>query len=231
MSPKSSNSHVTRGWSLQSKLAFRSRRSSDGCLLWKSRQYRLFWDGRLQSVRRFAFALSHGPVRLDEKIVCRCWHTRCIEPLHLFAGSQAVLSARFKRRRGERNGNHKLTRKQVLTIRAAAGPQRMIADLFGVSRTTVGLIRRRRAWTHLHEVAQTIDAMGAGAPRGNGLGEGVPLDWVLIEALLASPPCPCPPPWDLLRVTVRFKIFGDAFAASSSSRAPFAARRPYRSAG
>ncbi len=149
MSQKSKSNHATRGWSLRSKLAFRSRRSSDGCLLWRGRQDRLFWGGRLQSVRRLAFVLSHGPMRLDEKVLCRCWHVRCIEPLHLFAGSQAVLSARIKRRRGERNGNHKLTRTQVLAIRAAAGPQRIIADLFGVSRTTVGLIRRRRAWTHL----------------------------------------------------------------------------------
>jgi len=151
MSGVAKTNPTTRGWPLKAKLAFRSRRSGGGCLLWVGRQNRLSWEGRLQSVRRLSFTLSNGPIPVDAMILCRCMHLRCIEPSHLFAGSQAVLSARITRWKGERNGNHKLMQRQVLAIRAAAGPQRIIADLFGVSRTTVGLIRRRQAWAHLQK--------------------------------------------------------------------------------
>lgn len=148
------NNRTTRGWSLGRKLAYSSRRARNGCLLWMGQTSstghgRMWWQGRLQSVSRLSFQEARGPIPRGAKVLHRCRSARCIEPKHLFAASQAVLSARIRRRKGEDNGNNKLTNREVRAIRAAKSSQREIAEEFEVSRTTVSLIRRRKTWAHL----------------------------------------------------------------------------------
>ncbi|MCO5107793.1 MAG: HNH endonuclease [Burkholderiaceae bacterium] len=51
--------------------------------------------------------------------------------------------------RGERSPFAKLTVSDVIAIRSAGGTQQAVADRFGVSRTTVGYIKRGTAWAHV----------------------------------------------------------------------------------
>jgi hypothetical protein len=139
---------------LARKLAARSRRTRSGCLVWQGvssaeGQGRVWWQGRYQSVGRLAFELAKGPVPRGAMVLHRCGCTLCIEPRHLFAGSQAVLSANIRRRKGERHPNHKLTDAKVRRIRRMEGLEREIANRFGVSRKTIRLIRQGKAWAHV----------------------------------------------------------------------------------
>lgn len=51
--------------------------------------------------------------------------------------------------RGERCGNAKLTRDDVLTIRSMDGTQQEIADKFGISQVHAGRIINRQVWTDI----------------------------------------------------------------------------------
>ncbi len=61
-----------------------------------------------------------------------------------------------KRPRGETQGNHKLTEKSVFEIRAIGNSMHKqdIADIYGVSRRTIGNILQGRGWRHLLPVSE-----------------------------------------------------------------------------
>lgn len=52
-------------------------------------------------------------------------------------------------RRGAQNSSAKLNDAQVIAIRSDTRPHRTIAPEYGVSASVIGLIKRRRIWTHL----------------------------------------------------------------------------------
>jgi len=95
------------------------------------------WDGR-------DFVLHH------------CDNRRCVNPAHLFHGSQQdnvddmVNKGRARGARGETNPAAKLTATQVLEIRASPLGYRRLARLYPmVSRSTILHIRNGRKWKHL----------------------------------------------------------------------------------
>ena len=55
--------------------------------------------------------------------------------------------------RGENHANAKLTESDVLDIRRSTDNQPTLAKRFGVSETTISLIRHRRTWQSLMEAA------------------------------------------------------------------------------
>src|SRR5262245_341362 len=96
----------TRGLSLKEKLTAMSRRSAKGCLIWRGPKAanglgRIWWNGQNRSVGRLAFELAKGPLPKGAMVLHRCGSSLCIEPKHFFAGYQAALSAKIKRRLGE----------------------------------------------------------------------------------------------------------------------------------
>lgn len=129
------------------------------------------WNGSVNSngygkfvvgnVQRLAHRVAHeyfiGPVP-DGEVVCHaCDNRLCVNPHHLWIGTQSdnLKDASRKGRmfrpdtRGERNGNRKLSADDVRTIRAMfRGGQRryQIAAMFGVSPSTVGEIISRKIW-------------------------------------------------------------------------------------
>jgi hypothetical protein len=54
---------------------------------------------------------------------------------------------------GESNGQAKLTESKVRAIKEASGTHARIAGLYGISRTTVSLIREGLRWGHLFEAS------------------------------------------------------------------------------
>lgn len=138
--------------------------TENGCLEWTAglrNGYGYFNpDGINVYAHRFAWELVNGPIP-DGMYACHhCDNRKCCNLEHIFIGSPTdnAYDMIEKGRSvhvpnlGERNGNSKLTEKQVLDIRS---PQyddwsdRDVAERFGISRRLVCTIRNRSGWQHL----------------------------------------------------------------------------------
>lgn len=107
---------------------------------------------------RASYEVHNGPIP-DGMVVChRCDNPRCVNPNHLFIGSQTdnlhdmIRKGRAKLRPqiGTDHGCAKLTEDDVLAIRAdCTRSGRAIAKAFSISQTQVSDIKTRKAWRHI----------------------------------------------------------------------------------
>jgi hypothetical protein len=120
---------------------------------------------------RYSWALVNGPVPDGLLVLHRCDTPPCVNPDHLFLGTDAdnhrdkaakgrapagtnTWHARMPERiaRGEGHGNSRLTAADVLDIRArlVAGERvGEIARLYAISHSTISMIGSRKHWSHL----------------------------------------------------------------------------------
>lgn len=135
-----------------------------GCWWWTGGTtrggYGAFWLGPtrgLTRANRASFEIFKGPLREGMNALHTCDQTACVNPAHLFEGTQAdnMRDMAEKHRHpgpglaGERSPTAKLTESDVLEIRRAAGGVVAIAEQFGVSKSLVSAIRLRAAWRHV----------------------------------------------------------------------------------
>lgn len=134
------------------------RNQSTGCLEFskdiKPAGYGHIWTGS-RSVRanRAAWILFHGPIPPGLLVCHVCDNRRCIEPSHLFLGTNdenmADMVAKGRAPMGSRNGLAKLTEADVIAIYTMPGNTKAIAERFGVSNTNVRDIRSGYIWGHV----------------------------------------------------------------------------------
>jgi hypothetical protein len=102
---------------------------------------------------RAAWILFVGPIPTGLGVCHHCDNRRCVNPSHLFLGTQVdnMLDASRKGRirKGERSTTAKLTEADVRRIRSMTGYHKDIAAEFGVSRRCIGAIRKRQKWAHV----------------------------------------------------------------------------------
>ena len=148
------------------------RRGPNDCWLWKAgandKGYGNFKIGRSTlKAHRVSFEIHVHKLPAGQCALHSCDTPRCVNPAHLFAGTQADNMADMtnKGRRvpnfnmdlpvmpGVENPSHKLSEDDVLEIRrryAAGGvSQRALAGEFGVCQRTVTVIVNGHAWRHL----------------------------------------------------------------------------------
>lgn len=111
---------------------------------------------------RAAWVAYRGPIP-DGLCVChRCDVRSCVNPDHLFLGTNADNMADKIRKgrgtpvprlRGSANASARLTEERAAAILSSSGTERFVAKQFGVSCTTVHFIRSGRAWAHLPRVS------------------------------------------------------------------------------
>lgn len=104
---------------------------------------------------RTAWELCNGPIPARTCVLHKCDNRSCINPSHLFLGSQQdnitdmMNKGRHVASKGEHSGVSKLTEKDVLAIRSLK-QQRItnesIAAKFGISQSTVYKIASRATW-------------------------------------------------------------------------------------
>lgn len=142
------------------------------CWLWqgnKNNGYGVFYfKGKPISAHRFSYELANGPIPTGLRVIHQCNEKSCINPAHLFLGTQgdnlrdAISKGRWRPgcHRGEQIGTSKLTAEQVREIkRLYRGDKRLhpnrelslaeVGERFNVSGSTVHLIITGKRWSHV----------------------------------------------------------------------------------
>lgn len=105
---------------------------------------------------RVSYELSFGSIEPGLVVCHRCDNPRCVNPRHLFLGTQSdnikdmFAKGRQRDQRGSSHHAAKLTEADVLAIRDAAGiTHRELGLRYGIVRAHVSGIRSGRAWLHV----------------------------------------------------------------------------------
>jgi len=100
--------------------------------------------------------LKNGPIPFNISVLHRCDTPQCVNPDHLFLGTQKdnLDDMRSKGRgagpNGTKNTRAKLTDKTAMEVFLAPGLFKDIAVEYDIPATQVGQIKLKRAWKHIH---------------------------------------------------------------------------------
>lgn len=134
-----------------------------GCWLWTASlagkgygQIRIPGTRRNAYAHRLSYELGKGPIPKGMQVCHECDTPRCVNPEHLFLGTQKdnLTDMADKKRHlfGERNAKAKLTEEQVHGIhemRVSGESQASIAARYGVGQMTVCRILSGERWKHV----------------------------------------------------------------------------------
>lgn len=113
--------------------------------------------GIVRNAHHIAFERAYGPIPSGLLVLHKCDNPTCVNPAHLFLGTQAdnVADCGAKGRsnkRGNNNGRAILTPEIVRHIRLTATndrAMRVLAAKLGVSKSTIYAVASNRNWTHV----------------------------------------------------------------------------------
>lgn len=140
----------------------------DNCWEWTAskcgpnRAYGLFYlrgrgKGRvvLEVAHRTAWRLTKGPIPDATNVCHRCDNPGCVNPRHLFLGTQkeniqdCISKGRFRRARGRQKPNARLTPDLVRMIRNSPKSTYQLAAELGMGKTAIWKARVRETWAHV----------------------------------------------------------------------------------
>lgn len=102
---------------------------------------------------RFMWEMVNGHVSADLRVLHFCDNARCVNPLHLFLGTDAdnMSDKTHKNRqaKGSSHGMSKLNEDDVRAIRCSKETYRAVSRRLGLNLSTIWAIRSRRAWRHV----------------------------------------------------------------------------------
>lgn len=136
------------------------KKSDDECWEWlgsHSQRYGLFRLGNIRmSAHRYSYFLftNHFP-KSNEYICHKCDNPFCVNPHHLFLGTQfdnmqdMVRKGRNPDHKGEKNSNHKLSEIDVMgirTMRSSGAKYTEILKKYPISQSQLGRIANFESW-------------------------------------------------------------------------------------
>lgn len=134
---------------------------SGACWLWTGARTALsygIFTGRIDAqsfdkAHRYSYALANGSIPDGMHVLHRCDNRWCVNPEHLWLGTQAdnVRDAHIKGRHvnGSRVGTSRFDEATIIKIRTANGDIADIAKQFGCDYTHVMRIQKSECWKHL----------------------------------------------------------------------------------
>lgn len=131
-----------------------------GCWVWQGNQSddgygRVRIEGKKRRAHIVSFEYAFGPVPEGLMVCHECGNSLCINPSHLYAGTYSDNYADMVRHgtrntpRGQDAPKAKLTEAQVLEIRSDHRSTRVIAEIYGMGKSTIQQIKAGEIWTHL----------------------------------------------------------------------------------
>jgi hypothetical protein len=141
-----------------------------GCWLWLGAERGSNGYGSIKvadkyiQAHRYSYQRFVGEIPIGMLVCHRCDNPSCVNPYHLFLGTnqdnsddkvrknrqakgKKLSDAQYENRpKGGKNGNSKLNKDKVNQIRSLNLPQRKIANIFGVSQALISKIKRKEMW-------------------------------------------------------------------------------------
>lgn len=123
-----------------------------GRFLYYSRSER---SSRGMYAHRVSWIMANGPIPDGANVLHKCDTPACVNPEHLFLGTQSDNMQDCKRKgrtcnyNGENHPQARLTESDVRAIRSDTRTQSQIALAYGITRGFVNSIKKRHAWKHI----------------------------------------------------------------------------------
>lgn len=134
---------------------------TEGCWLWEGTIRGGYGSLQVSRIRtmahRYSWSLKFGEIPKGAQILHKCDNPLCVNPDHLFPGTQgeniADMIEKDRQAKGERNASSKLKETDVIEIRDkyASGVWSLsgLAADYGVSIHTVYMAVKHRTWRHV----------------------------------------------------------------------------------
>lgn len=129
-----------------------------GCHVWTGSKSRdgygsLTFQNKKRKAHRLAYETWVGPIGTGMCVCHRCDNRLCINPRHLFLGTNADNTAdrdqKGRQAKGERCGRAKLTEADVRAIRLSSDTHAALSKRYGVGATSIWEIKAGRSWAHV----------------------------------------------------------------------------------
>jgi len=131
-----------------------------GCTEWQTSFLRNGYGSfsikdKTYSAHRISWIINKGEVPKGLCVLHRCDNGSCVNPNHLFLGTNKDNTADMMKKgrsnnNGEKHWKSKLTEKQVRFILRSKLSQKEKAKMFNVHQTTISYIMIRQTWRHVN---------------------------------------------------------------------------------